>query len=361
MQALKTIFLLILISVVGTLMGSGNPSTSVAKKERIQLINRGQERRVDVLIDGKLFTSYLYPETIKKPVLYPLRTASGTLVTRGFPLAPRPGERVDHPHHVGLWFNYGDVNGLDFWNNSDSIQPEKRKEYGTIRHRKVNRLINGDESATLEVSMDWLSPEGKVLLREDTRFVFRGSDPKQKRGYRSVDRITTLTALEEEVFLKDNKEGLMALRVSRALEQPSDKPEIFTDASGRPTAVPVMNNEGVTGLYRSSTGLEGDAVWGTRASWVSLSGQIGAEPVTLSIFDNPANVGYPTYWHARGYGLFAANNLGQKALSEGKEELNFRLPAGKSVTFRHRIAIYSGSKPGDQELNVEAAQFSAVK
>ena len=78
-------------------------------------------KRVDVTIDGKPFTSYIWPSTLKKPVLYPLRTAKGTLVTRGFPLDPRQGERVDHPHHVGMWLNHGDVNGLDFWNNSDAI------------------------------------------------------------------------------------------------------------------------------------------------------------------------------------------------------------------------------------------------
>lgn len=358
---MKGILLLSSLCVVGMLAGSTVRHEPLAKNERIQLIDRAESKRVDVLIDGQPFTSYIYPETIKKPVLNPLRAASGTVVTRGYPLEPRPGERVDHPHHVGLWFNYGDVNGLDFWNNSDSIKPEKRHEYGTIRHRKVNRMTNGNESGTLEVSTDWLSPDGKVLLREDTRFVFRGSKPNEKTGFRTVDRITTLTAQQEAVSFKDNKEGMMALRVARELEHPSDKPEIFTDASGKPTAVPVMNNEGVTGLYRSSTGLEGDAVWGTRAAWVSLSGQINAQPVTVAIFDNPANVGYPTYWHARGYGLFAANNLGQKAMSGGKEELNFRLLAGKSVTFRHRVVIYSGSKPTDAQMNQEASRFATDK
>ena len=87
-------------------------------------------KRVDVTIDGKPFTSYIWPATLKKPVLYPLRTAKGTLVTRGFPLDPRKGERVDHPHHVGMWLNHGDVNGLDFWNNSDAIKADAGAEDG---------------------------------------------------------------------------------------------------------------------------------------------------------------------------------------------------------------------------------------
>src|SRR5689334_20281961 len=100
-------------------------------------------RRVDIIIDGKAFTAYIWPETVKKPVLYPLRTAMGTLVTRGYPIEPRPGERTDHPHQVGLWFNYGDVNGFDFWNNSAAIKPADRGHYGTIRHVRIKRTASG--------------------------------------------------------------------------------------------------------------------------------------------------------------------------------------------------------------------------
>ena len=87
---------------------------------------------MDVTVGGTPFTAYIWPERLAKPVLYPLRSARGTLVTRGFPLDPRPGERVDHPHHVGLWFNYGDVNGVDFWNNSDSLPKQEQAKMGRI-------------------------------------------------------------------------------------------------------------------------------------------------------------------------------------------------------------------------------------
>ena len=103
-------------------------------------------KRVDVTIDGKPFTSYIWPSTLKKPVLYPLRTAKGTLVTRGFPLDPRPGERVDHPHHVGMWLNHGDVNGLDFWNNSDAIPAAQAPKMGTIYHRKIVDAKSGADA-----------------------------------------------------------------------------------------------------------------------------------------------------------------------------------------------------------------------
>src|SRR5213080_5043298 len=110
---------------------------------RVEVIPHEAQRRVDVLVDGKPFTAYIYPTTVKKPVLYPLRAASGTVITRGWPLEPRPGERVDHPHHVGLWLTYSDVNGLDFWNNSDAIPAARAPKMGTILHRAVRHVESG--------------------------------------------------------------------------------------------------------------------------------------------------------------------------------------------------------------------------
>jgi hypothetical protein len=319
--------------------------------DRIQLIQNDAERRIDVLIDGKHFTSYIYPENIAKPVLYPIKTANETFITRGYPIANRPGERVDHPHHIGLWLNYGDVNGLDFWNNSEAISPASKDRYGSIIHKDVVRISNGSKEGILQVAMDWVDSKGTLLLTENTVFVFSGKGEK-----RSIDRITTLTA-QQDVSFTDNKEGMLGLRMARELEHPSDKPEKFTDALGNPTDVPSMNNEGVTGKYRSSEGLEGDDVWGTRGKWMNLSGTIKAEPISVAILDHPSNVGFPTYWHARGYGLYAANPLGQKAMSGGKEELNHKLRKGESMTFKHRIVIYSGKPTTDKDVERDYKSF----
>lgn len=332
----KNLTSLVLV-IACTIMSASVETFGQAKAKRFQLTEDKQGKRVDVRVDGKPFTSYIYPDEVKKPVLYPIRTAKGTVITRGWPLEPRPGERVDHPHHVGLWFNYGDVNGHDFWNNSNDTGGH-RGPFGTIRHRSVDKMTSGDDKAELQVTSEWQKPDGAPMIRETTRYVFSGEGDN-----RIIDRITTLTALEEDVLFRDNKEGLIAIRLARELEHPSTQPEIFTDAGGKATAVPRMNNEGVTGFYESSEGITGDSVWGTRAKWVSLNGKIGQEPVAVVLMDNPQNIGYPTYWHARGYGLFAANPLGQKAMSNGAEELNFKLPAGESVTFRHRVLVHSGN------------------
>ncbi|HKE59163.1 MAG TPA: PmoA family protein [Pyrinomonadaceae bacterium] len=309
-------------------------------------------RRVDIKVDGKPFTSYLWSDKLKVPVLYPLRTTQGTIVTRGFPLDPRPGERVDHPHHIGLWFNYGSVNGVDFWNNSTALPPEQQQKMGMVVHRRIVKATGGKDRGELAVEMDWVMPDGQPILQESTTFVFYAGPSAGM-----VDRITKLTALTKQVVFQDNKEGMLGMRVRRELEQPSNEPLVFTDSSGRATTVKVLDNTGVSGLYRSSEGKSGDEVWGTRGRWTMLSGKVDKEAITLAILDHPSNPGFPTYWHARGYGLFAANPLGQEVFSNGKEKLNFTLEPKQSVTFRYRVLIVSGPTTPD-EIELEYKKFS---
>jgi hypothetical protein len=305
--------------------------------QKVDFVDNKAEKKVEVKIDGKPFTAYYYPgeSVLKKAVLYPVMTAKGTVITRGWPLDPRPGERIDHPHHVGIWLNYEDVNGNDYWNNSDAVDHAKRA-YGTILHTGITSMKGGKDKGELKVTADWVDKNNTLTLKEATTYTFSG-----KGNQRIIDRTTTLTAVLDEVAMPDIKDGMYAIRVARELELPSNKPEIFTDAGGIATKVPVMNNEGVSGNYRNSNGIQGEDVWGKRAIWCNLTGKIKDENISIAMIDHPKNVGYPAYWHARGYGLFAVNPLGMKALSNGKEELNFKLKKGESVTFRYRLVIAS--------------------
>jgi hypothetical protein len=199
-----------------------------------------------------------------------------------------------------------------------------------------------------------VDPAGKELLSEKTEFHFIA-----KGTTRFIDRIVTLTASGQQVKFKDTKEGSFGLRVARQLELPSREDVTLTDAKGNPTTVAKMSNEGVTGNYKNSEGIVGDSVWGKRAKWLSLYGNVGEEKISVIICDHPKNLSYPTYWHARGYGLFAANPFGAKDFTAGKEELNFSLAAGQSLQMRYRIIISSGHHLTDEEINASANDFSS--
>lgn len=328
-----------------------NASEEVMQESsKVSFVKDDANKKIDVKIDDELFTSYVYDGQTPKPILYPLITKSGKTVTRGFPYAPRPNERVDHPHHVGLWLNYGDVNGFDFWNNSYAISEEEKHKYGTIYHQEI--LESDSDNGVLKIKAVWRSPDDLDLLEEVTEFKF-----SEEWGTRIIDRSTTLKALVDVSF-KDNKEGMIGIRVARELELPTDKPAVYTDAEGNITEVKALNNEGVNGNYFASEGLTGNDVWGTRNKWVKLEGNIDGETISVTILDNEKNVGYPTYWHARDYGLFAANPLGQEIFSEGKETLNFKLGKGESTTFNYRILIHNGSELSDENLNQSFTDFN---
>src|SRR5512132_1004600 len=135
----RTLILLVSLAATWTISPSGRAVPAAG----VSVVSRPADRRVDISIDGQPFTSYLYPQSFEKPVLYPIRSAAGVVVTRGYPLEPRPGEHTDHPHHVGHWFNYGDVNGYDFWGNSSETPANLKPKTGVIVQKTITRARSG--------------------------------------------------------------------------------------------------------------------------------------------------------------------------------------------------------------------------
>ena len=319
-----------------------------------QVVEQKQKKQIDILYNGQLLTTYNYEDSLKKPVLFPVNTVDGITITRGWPIQPRAGERTDHPHHTGMWLNYESVNGLDFWNNSTAIAPGKGNQYGSIRHDQLVEQKASKDSAVLVVSASWLNNGGDVLLKEHTNYVFTVRDQLF-----FIERKTRLTATKEKVIFKDVKDGFFAIRVARELEMPSTQEDVFTDSQGNKTAVSKMiNNQGVTGNYISSEGIKDDDVWGTKGRWTMLTGKKDGQEITIGILDHPSNIGYPSYWHARGYGLFAINPLGKKVFSNGKEQLNLTLDIHEEVTFRYKVIIASGKNLTNEEMDSLADKFN---
>ena len=342
------------------------PNLVQAQAEVIRVERNLAARTVTITADGMPFTTFMFPDSLAKPVLYPIYASDGQLITRGFPLAPRPGEPTDHPHHVGLWFNYENVNGLDFWNNSYAIPAAKKAQYGWIRTDSILEAGNVDPGATghypntnttnptstgramssrsadpspnhgiLRYAARWTNQQQETLLTEQTTYYFYSSHQE-----RIIDRLTTLTAVADSgVSFHDAKDGMLGLRVTKELQIPSNTPGEFLDDKGNITKVAAGNTPDINGTYLTSEGKMGDSAWGTRGKWCMLYGKKQKDVLSVLIIDHPDNPGYPTYWHARGYGLFAANPLGQKIFSNGRETMNYHLAKGQSVTFRYRIVI----------------------
>jgi len=277
---------------------------------------------IEVLIGGKPFTTYHFGARSPKPYLHPLRSAEGTLVTRGFPMRTDiPDESLDHPHHRALFFAHGDINGIDFWGEGPPAKQEQSAKgvfYSSEnlpKGRTVFRKLDVAEGGILRAEFDLVGPGGKAIGSETQEYTFHGD-----ASTRVIDCAFTLTADEgAPLKLGDTKEGTFAIRLVRALEVPNGR---------------MLNSEGKVG--------EGE-IWGKRADWVDYSGVVAGEKLGVAIFDNPANIKHPTYWHARGYGLFAVNPFGEHDFYHDPErDGSVTIPAGQSLTLRYRVLIHQG-------------------
>jgi hypothetical protein len=271
--------------------------------------------RISVEIGGKPFTDFFVSADVNKPYLHPLRSATGKVVTRYFPMELVEGESRDHPHHRGLWFTHGDVNGLDFWANET-----RDAKKGRVVLKKVVDLKSGKKEGLIATTFDWVDPNGKPLLTESRRMVFSGD-----AASRTIDFDIALTAVEKVKF-GDTKEGTFAIRLTPSLEEPSKR------------------NPKATGKMITAEGRETEAnVWGTRSPWVDYSGEVGGEPLGITIMDHPSNPRHPTYWHSRAYGLFAANMFGVRDFEKDKtKDGSLTLEPNQTLRVRYRVLIHPG-------------------
>jgi hypothetical protein len=265
------------------------------------------EDKIDVNIDGKLFTSYVYKSELVKPILWPIYSPLGVEMTRGFPYKEVEGEAHDHPHHTGIFFTYDmNKNGI-FW-NSPKPPPQ-------IKHVEISEMKNG----TLSTVMNWTSTTGKVLLQEDRTMVF-STIPTGV----AIDMTMKLTAKDTVAVFEPTKEGMLAIRVAHWLKE-----------------------RGNTGEYLSSNGdKKAENVWGKRAEWVTLQGNKEDAKVGIAIMNHPSSENSPTYWHARNYGLFSANPLGQDKFQAAHkvpvDGYELKLQPGESALFKFKVLIYDG-------------------
>jgi hypothetical protein len=273
-------------------------------------LSEQDEGRIEVKIGGEVFTCYHYGEDLRRPVLYPVIGPFGRGVTRPYPMETVEGDSTDHVHHRSLWVAWGDVNGSDNWSELESA--------GRIVHRGFEGWGGGPVFGWIAARNDWVDAGGRKLTEDFTvrRFYNLPQDA------RVLDLEMTFHASEGDVRFGDTKEGgFCSVRVA-----------------------PSMNG-GVGGRIENSYGAIGEReAWGKRASWCDYSGQVGAHTVGIAVFDHPRNVGYPTYWHVRDYGLMTANPFAlSQFLADSTLDGSWVLPAGERTTFRYRVFVHAGN------------------
>jgi len=295
------------------LIGFGSAPLNAAAS--VELKRNGDQ--IDILIGGHPFTTYYFGATTAKPYLFPLRSAQGTVVTRGFPMASDiPGEDHDEPHQRAMYFAHGDINGYDFWGEAEFPRWSRHSAstFGSTVFRELNEMRGGPDSGTLRAEFDLVTSDGQVIAAETQAYGFRGDEHA-----RIIDCEFTIHANHGPVKIGDTKEGTFAIRVVKALESPPGR---------------MVNSYGARGEKE---------VWGKRADWVDYYGNVSGEDVGIAIFDGPKNLRHPTYWHARHYGLLAANPFGLKEFLHGRRQDGSCVIADRgSLTLRYRVFIHHG-------------------
>lgn len=293
-------------------------------------IKQGAEQIV-VDIDGKPFTTFFIGgANLNRPYLYPLRTASGKMVTRSFPAGQLPGETTDHPHHAGVFYGHGDVNGFNYWaiQNVPAADLKPDPKMGRIVLARVVSVKSGKESGTVDAVFNWLKPDGQPLLTETRKMTFHAHP-----DLRIIDFEFDFAAIDNEnVVFRDTKEGTFAMRMATPLEEPSPK----TDKAGAPARTGKLTN--------ANDGEREAGVWGKRSPWVDYAGELDGEKVGVVMMDHPANPRHPTYWHSRGYGLHSINPFGvSDFLNDKSQNGSLTLAPGEHVRFRYRVIVHQGA------------------
>lgn len=276
-----------------------------------------KEDRVSVTIDGELFTEYVF-KGYEKPILYPVIGPYGISMTRNWPMKEGVADEAhDHPHHKSIWFGHMEVNGESFWHSGDTA--------GTTVQQDL--VVDGN---TIKTANQLIGKDGK-LVATDSREISFGAEGDT----RFIDYSVTYYASEGDLVFGDNKDGQMGIRMNPHLR----------------TKGPVA-----TGQATNSEGVQTADIWGKRAKWIDYWGQVDGHTVGIAMFDHPSNFRFPTWWHARDYGLLSANPFGIHDFEGAAADAgNHTLPKGESLTFRHRFVFHTGDAT---EAKIEA-QYQA--
>jgi hypothetical protein len=279
------------------------------------------EKGAVVKIDGKLFAEYL-TRSGHQPAVWPIVGPTGKAMTRSYPAGPAlPGEMTDHPHHHSLWFTHGNVNGHDFWTNHEQSHQDceiKQREFVTLAGGNTGKIVTRN---------DWIA-DGKKICEDERTLVF-GED----EFGRYIDFLVTIIASEGDVTFGDTKEGSFGVRMSAPLTVDSNKDAHIVNSRGQ---------------------VDGKA-WGMFADWVDDYGPVDGEVVGLAMFSDPKNFRHPTRWHARTYGLLAANPFGEREFARDKSQPPqgaTTIAQGEKLPLHYRVYLHAGDPT---QANIEAA------
>ena len=233
-----------------------------------------------------------------------------------------PGEDHDHPHQRSCWFTFGNVNDIDFWSEG--------KRTGTIRETGRKLIVAGPVVGRLTTTNEWRSPDDRRFCVDERTVTFY-----RTKTARIIDFDFRISASDGPVTFGDTKEGMFGVRVASSMDVNKKKGGKITNAEG----------------------LTDEKAWGKPSVWVDYVGPVKDKLVGIAIVNHPLSFRYPTTWHVRTYGLFAANPFGWHDFGR-TERGDYTIPSGQNIGFSYRVILHEGDT---QSANVPALAAAYIK
>lgn len=281
-----------------------------------------QQDRVTIAVAGRPFTELHFGEAAHKPYLYPLRSASGKVVTRGFPVDPQPGEMTNSPHQLGLWVGHEKLNGIDFFEVDPVMEISKKRPVGTVRFKDLTGVESGATRGSLSFRADWVAPDGETQVVENRTITIDGDS----KDLRVVD-VDFRLHFPKGAAIADHADGVLGLRLGKAFEE---------------------RNGGVVKNFTGASGA--DNLYGRRSPWIDYTATVEGERLGVAVFDHPSNYNFPTRWKIRTFASIFASAFGEqefyhenpwkRAIPATAKDAGLKVEPGGELRFRYRVVIH---------------------
>lgn len=277
--------LIILLSLVAGLSGTAS-AQPVVTADRVG-------SRIDIYIDGNLFTSYRFSRDEKYPFFFPVNGPSGVSVTSM--------RNALFPHHSSMFFGCDFVNGGNFW--------QEGLDRGQIVSVRADIVESGGDRVVIENECIWTRPGADSPIRDIRRITVSAPSGELFR----IDFSIAMQMLTD-VHIRRNNHSLFSARMA---------PDLAVTNGGV-----MINAEGDSG--ESGT-------FGKPSPWLDFHGKRAGGSEGLAILQHPANKWYPAPWFTRDYGFFSPTPIYWPEDGKGTS-----LPKGETVELHYRVLVHSG-------------------
>jgi hypothetical protein len=265
--------------------------------------------KINVTINDKYFTSYIFSEDEKYPFFYPVNgPVSGGSVTSM--------RNAEYPHHSSLFFGCDLVNGGNYW--------QEGLERGRIISVNAQILKEGGDTAIITDECIWSRPGALSPVKDIRKFII--TSPSE-----------TLTKIDVEITM----EMLMDVVIKKTNHS------LF---SARMAADLSVKNGG-TMINAEGAKSEKDT-FGKNAPWMDYYGKRGEATEGLAIMQHPSNPWYPSPWFTRDYGFMSPTPM-----CWPQNGTDTRMNKGTTLVLRYRVLVHSGTTA---EADI-AGQFEKYK